>query len=131
MLMSGARYKESLNDGRRVYINGEQVLDLANHPVLAIPARQIAEAYDRHYRAEVRAMVAGGRTERSVPPICGRRGRAFPPPRRQDATRGRPAVPEGVRGTTGATVSTVVVAWGKLGKGCTLPALSVAMLMKP
>jgi 4-hydroxybutyryl-CoA dehydratase/vinylacetyl-CoA-Delta-isomerase len=56
MLMSGAQYKQSLDDGRRVYIDGERVVDLFDHPVLAIPARQIAEAYDRGYRSDPEAV---------------------------------------------------------------------------
>jgi aromatic ring hydroxylase len=30
-------YKESLRDGRHVYIRGEKVADITKHPILGIP----------------------------------------------------------------------------------------------
>jgi len=51
-MMTGAQYRASLADGRRVYINGERVEDLAAHPDLAIPIAQAAEGYDRFYSPE-------------------------------------------------------------------------------
>jgi 4-hydroxybutyryl-CoA dehydratase/vinylacetyl-CoA-Delta-isomerase len=49
MMMTGAQYRASLTDGRKVFIDGEQVQDLAAHPDLAIPLRLAAEGYDRFF----------------------------------------------------------------------------------
>ena len=49
MMMTGAQYRASLTDGRKVFIDGEQVEDLAAHPDLAIPLRLAAEGYDRFF----------------------------------------------------------------------------------
>jgi 4-hydroxybutyryl-CoA dehydratase/vinylacetyl-CoA-Delta-isomerase len=50
MMMTGAQYKESLSDGRQVYIEGERISDLARHPTLAIPISQAAACYDRYHQ---------------------------------------------------------------------------------
>jgi 4-hydroxybutyryl-CoA dehydratase/vinylacetyl-CoA-Delta-isomerase len=49
MMMTGAQYKASLADGRRVYIDGERVENPGAHADLAIPFAQAAEGYDRFY----------------------------------------------------------------------------------
>jgi 4-hydroxybutyryl-CoA dehydratase/vinylacetyl-CoA-Delta-isomerase len=49
MMMTGAQYKASLDDGRRVYIDGERVEDITVHPDLAIPLAKAAEGYDRFF----------------------------------------------------------------------------------
>ena len=52
MLMTGARYLASLNDGRQVYIEGERVTNLANHPALAIPVAETVRCYDHYYTSD-------------------------------------------------------------------------------
>jgi len=48
-MMTGAQYRESLNDGRRVFLEGERITDLANHPVFKTPVDLAAQLYDRGY----------------------------------------------------------------------------------
>lgn len=45
-LRTGAEYLRSLKDGRRVYLNGELVKDVTEHPALREAARAIAGLYD-------------------------------------------------------------------------------------
>jgi 4-hydroxyphenylacetate 3-monooxygenase len=45
-LRTGAEYLRSLRDGRRVYLNGELVKDVTEHPALREAARAIAGLYD-------------------------------------------------------------------------------------
>jgi 4-hydroxyphenylacetate 3-monooxygenase len=54
MLMSGEDYLESIRDGRRVYIGGEQVEDVTTHPAFRNAARSFAMIYDRKRAAESR-----------------------------------------------------------------------------
>jgi 4-hydroxybutyryl-CoA dehydratase / vinylacetyl-CoA-Delta-isomerase len=49
MMMTGQQYKQSLNDGRRVFIEGTLVTDMANHPVFKVPVEVSAKLYDRGY----------------------------------------------------------------------------------
>jgi 4-hydroxyphenylacetate 3-monooxygenase len=43
---TGAEYLESLNDGREVWINNEQVKDVTRHPAFRNSARMMARLYD-------------------------------------------------------------------------------------
>jgi 4-hydroxyphenylacetate 3-monooxygenase len=45
-LRTGAEYLKSLRDGRRVYLDGELVKDVTEHPALREAARSIARLYD-------------------------------------------------------------------------------------
>ena len=45
-LMTGSGYLASLDDGRNVYLFGERVRDIANHPAFRNAARSIARLYD-------------------------------------------------------------------------------------
>ena len=54
MLMSGEDYLESIRDGRRVYVGGEQVEDVTTHPAFRRAARTIAMIYDRKRAPEER-----------------------------------------------------------------------------
>jgi aromatic ring hydroxylase len=45
-LMTGSEYLASLDDGRNVYLFGERVRDIANHPAFRNAARSIARLYD-------------------------------------------------------------------------------------
>ena len=48
-MMTGDQYRASLDDGRATYFEGEQVTDLAGHPVLGTCVDDVAVAYDRWY----------------------------------------------------------------------------------
>ena len=50
-MMTGEEYKQSLNDGRRVFLEGNLVTDMASHPVFGIPVAKAARLYDRGYDA--------------------------------------------------------------------------------
>ena len=45
-IRTAEQYKESLRDGRRVYIRGEKVADITKHPILGITCDTIAAGYD-------------------------------------------------------------------------------------
>lgn len=63
MIRTGAEYRDSLNDGREVFINGERVRDVAAHPMFKplvdIRARIYDMAHDPALR-EVMTVEAGG-----------------------------------------------------------------------
>ena len=44
--MTGARYIESLRDGREVYIDGEKVADVTKHPAFKDAIQELARIYD-------------------------------------------------------------------------------------
>jgi 4-hydroxyphenylacetate 3-monooxygenase len=46
MSRTGSQYLESLRDGRAVYVNGERVKDVVDHPAFRGAARSIAALYD-------------------------------------------------------------------------------------
>ena len=45
-MMTGAQYKESLDDGRATYFEGERISDLPGHPLLGSAVDRIASDYD-------------------------------------------------------------------------------------
>ncbi|MGC1777394.1 MAG: 4-hydroxyphenylacetate 3-hydroxylase N-terminal domain-containing protein, partial [Xanthobacteraceae bacterium] len=45
-MRTGADYLSSLNDGRRVFVDGEAVKDVTAHPAFREAARSIAKLYD-------------------------------------------------------------------------------------
>jgi 4-hydroxyphenylacetate 3-monooxygenase len=50
-LMTGKEYKESLNDGREVYIDGERVKNVAEHPAFKPMVEAKARMYDINHEA--------------------------------------------------------------------------------
>jgi 4-hydroxyphenylacetate 3-monooxygenase len=52
MLRSGSEYLSALKDGRKVYVGGELVSDVATHPSFRNSARSFAELFDRKRSAE-------------------------------------------------------------------------------
>lgn len=50
-MMTGSQYLASLDDGRRIFAEGEEVKDLADHPQFATAIRLVEEGYDRHYQS--------------------------------------------------------------------------------
>jgi 4-hydroxyphenylacetate 3-monooxygenase len=53
-LLDGARYLESLRDGREVWIDGERVEDVTENPAFRNAARSIARLYDALHDPELR-----------------------------------------------------------------------------
>src|SRR6202050_5588001 len=51
---TGAAYLRSLNDGRRVFVDGERVADVTAHPAFRQAARSIANLYDIAAAPELR-----------------------------------------------------------------------------
>ncbi len=51
-MMTGAQYKASLADGRLTFIDGDQVTDPANHPLIRTSVDVAARVYDSFYSAE-------------------------------------------------------------------------------
>ena len=68
------QYKESLKDGRRVYIRGEKVADVTRHPVLGVTVDTVAQGFalTSHPDPEIRDLLdrigqsAGGRDSRAA-----------------------------------------------------------------
>ncbi len=54
MLKAGAAYLEGLRDGRVIYIGGERVDDVANHPAFRNAARSYARIFDARTDAKLR-----------------------------------------------------------------------------
>jgi len=48
-MMTGDEYRRSLDDGRETYFEGQQIFDIANHPLLGITVDSAAQGYDRFY----------------------------------------------------------------------------------
>jgi 4-hydroxyphenylacetate 3-monooxygenase len=46
-MRGGREFRESLRDGRSVYLDGQRVKDVTTHPAFAEPIRQVALLYDR------------------------------------------------------------------------------------
>ena len=47
--MTGSEYKESLQDGRATYFEGERIDDLPSHPLLGQTVDCTAVGYDKYY----------------------------------------------------------------------------------
>jgi 4-hydroxyphenylacetate 3-monooxygenase oxygenase component len=52
--MTGARYIDSLRDGREVWLDGEQVKDVANHPAFSGMVHELARIYDLQHTGPYR-----------------------------------------------------------------------------
>lgn len=48
-MMTGAEYRASLDDGRRIYFEGQRVAELPAHPILGPAVDQVARCYDRFH----------------------------------------------------------------------------------
>lgn len=53
-LLTGSAYRDSLHDGRQVWIGGERVADVASHPSFAPMVDAIASIYDLHFAPDLR-----------------------------------------------------------------------------
>src|SRR5699024_10603217 len=45
-----SEYLDSLNDGRRIFADGEEVKDLTTHPQFATALELVGDGYDKHYQ---------------------------------------------------------------------------------
>ena len=54
MIRNGDQYRESLQDGREVFINGEQVKDVTTHPMFKPLIDIRARVYDMQHEAATR-----------------------------------------------------------------------------
>ena len=52
-MRTGEEFLEALNDGRRVFIQGEQIANVATHPKTKGYSQQLAAFYDLHHRPEL------------------------------------------------------------------------------
>ena len=52
--MTGARYVESLNDNREVWLDGAKVTDVAGHPAMTGMVHELARIYDLQHSDEYR-----------------------------------------------------------------------------
>lgn len=55
-MMTGDQYKESLDDGRATFFEGERIEDIPGHPLLGQTVKTIARGYDKFYSPEVDAV---------------------------------------------------------------------------
>jgi 4-hydroxybutyryl-CoA dehydratase/vinylacetyl-CoA-Delta-isomerase len=65
-MMTGQQYKASLNDGRRIFLEGKLVTDMASHPVYKVPVETAAYLYDRDYDPDPNAIRKTIRTMKSA-----------------------------------------------------------------
>jgi len=54
-MRTGAEYRESVDDGRRLYLDGRLVTDPQSHPLLAASFTEVADGYDHNYDPEAEA----------------------------------------------------------------------------
>ncbi|MCC6777352.1 MAG: hypothetical protein IT537_12090 [Hyphomicrobiales bacterium] len=81
MLLTGREYLESIRDGRRVFVGGEQIDDVTTHPAFRNAAHTFAMIYDRKRAVENRDVM-----------VCEEDGETFSsyfllPRRREDLAR--------------------------------------------
>src|SRR5690606_14085055 len=58
-VLTGDRYLESLRDGREIWIDGERVDDVAEHPAFRNAARSVARLYDAMHDPAQRDVLLG------------------------------------------------------------------------
>ncbi len=58
MLRTGAQYRDSLRDGRQVWMNGERVKDVAAHPAFKPIVDIRARIYDMAHEARYKPIMA-------------------------------------------------------------------------
>ena len=103
-MMTGAQYKESLKDGRLTYIDGDQVTDPPNHPLLKTAVDVAARVYDSFYSADPGASNPAYIIPRSIDEY------------RDRAHRLSQGVTDMTLGTTGVTLLALTSAAAKLGE---------------
>lgn len=82
--MTGDRFRASLDDGREVWLAGEKVKNVAEHPAFRGTVAEFARLYDRQHDADVRDAMT------FVSPETGNRvSRSYQLPRSADDLRGK------------------------------------------
>ncbi|EGQ26902.1 4-hydroxyphenylacetate 3-hydroxylase family protein [Sporosarcina newyorkensis] len=81
-LLTGDDYRKSLNDGREVYIDGERVHDIANHPAFKPIIDAKARMYDMNHEAQYKDKLTTKLSDGTE--IC----RAFKLPKTKDDLKG-------------------------------------------
>ena len=62
-IRTGAQYLQSLRDGREVWLNGERVDDVTQHPQLRTCAQGLAEIYDLQHDSALRGVLTATSSE--------------------------------------------------------------------
>ncbi len=65
MALTGQQYLDSLSDGREVWLGGERVADVGQHPAFRMAARSIARLYDTLHEPEHQRVI-GWETDRGI-----------------------------------------------------------------
>ena len=60
--MTGARYIDSLKDGREVWLDGQKIDDVATHPAFSGMVHELARIYDLQHTAAYRPGSSVSRT---------------------------------------------------------------------
>ena len=67
---TGAEYMESLRDGRAVYINGEKIADVTEHPAMRNSVRSLARLYDALHDPAICASSTKGTSQGPIDPLA-------------------------------------------------------------
>ncbi|MEV6311030.1 4-hydroxyphenylacetate 3-hydroxylase N-terminal domain-containing protein [Streptomyces sp. NPDC051840] len=74
--LDGDRYRKSLDDGRSVWLDGEEIGNVAEHPAFAAPVAELARLLDLQHRPEHRDVLTVRQPDTGL-----RIGRGYHPPR--------------------------------------------------
>ena len=85
--LTGEEYLESLRDGREVWIDGERVTDVTEHPAFRNATRSVARLYDALHDPGARGRDAHDRPARHPHAQVLRAGLLLAGPRRRRARR--------------------------------------------
>jgi 4-hydroxyphenylacetate 3-monooxygenase len=83
-LRTGAEYLRSLRDGRRIFVDGESVHNVTDHPAFAGPARTLAKLYDIAAAPEMRYRMTFSSPSTGAPVL-----RAYQIPKNPDDLKAR------------------------------------------
>src|SRR6201987_802152 len=102
VLRTGKDYIESLRDGREVWIDGEQVTDVATHPAFAPMVSVRARIYDLAHAAGTAGLLTytDDETAERCPPTS-------PPPRTRDDWRAKRGTVDAILDDAGGVVTRV------------------------
>ncbi|MFF0739942.1 4-hydroxyphenylacetate 3-hydroxylase family protein [Streptomyces sp. NPDC004111] len=100
-VLDGARYLESLDDGRSVWLDGEEIKNVAEHPAFTAPTREIARLLDLQHDPAHRDLLTVEDPESGL-----RIGRGYHPPR----------TPEELRAARDSAGVWMAESWGQHGR---------------
>ena len=90
MIRTGEQYRESLRDGRQVWINGEKVKDVTTHPSFKPIVDVRARIYDMAHDAKTRDVMSYVEKDRTSPAASATSCRTR---RRTGRPSGAPSIP--------------------------------------